>query len=319
MTHRILLSLIVVMLTLATTGTTVPAADVPRMLMLTQSAGFTHKPVKREGKPLAGAEIAMIQLAQQSGEFTVDCTQDAASDITKENLQNYDIVTFYTTGNLPIADDDLEYLLGDWIKQKGHGFMGFHSSTDTYKDHEPYWDFIGGTFAGHPWGQNTQVNMTVHDPKHPGMKPFGSEFEYRDEIYQYRNWQPEKVHVLMSLDMGKTKTKRPYHVPVAWCKQVGEGRMFYNNLGHREDTWTNETFLKSVVGAVRWIAGKEEGDATPNPEVSAKQHQHSLDESAKVGITPEGVAAQQKAADAKRKAKQAEKAAAEAAKKATGN
>ena len=299
----------------AANSTTVRAADPPRMLMLTQSAGFTHKPVKRDGQPLAGAEIAMIQLAQQSGEFTVDCTQDAASDITKENLQKYDIVTFYTTGNLPIADADLEYFLGDWLKQKGHGFMGFHSSTDTYKNHEPYWDMIGGTFNGHPWGQNTLVNITVHDPDHPGMKPFGSEFEYRDEIYQYRNWQPEKVRVLMSLDMGKTQTKRPYLVPVAWCKQVGEGKLFYNNLGHREDTWTNETFLKSVVGAVRWIAGKEEGVATPNPEVSMKQHQHSIAESAKAGLTVEALEAQQKAAEEKKKAREAQKVKAETADK----
>ena len=47
----------------AANSTTVRAADQPRMLMLTQSAGFTHKPVKRDGQPLAGAEIAMIQLA----------------------------------------------------------------------------------------------------------------------------------------------------------------------------------------------------------------------------------------------------------------
>jgi len=291
------------------------AADPPRILMLTQSAGFAHKPVKREGQPLAAAEIAMIQLAEQSGEFKVDCTQDAASDITQENLKNYDIVMFYTTGDLPIAEDELKYFLGEWMHQKGHGFIGVHSSTDTYKKHEPYWDFIGGTFDGHPWGQNTQVNLTIHDTDHPGMKPFGAEFEYRDEIYQYRNWQPEKVRVLMSLNMQKTKTKRPYHVPVAWCKQVGEGKMFYNNLGHREDTWQNEQFLKSLVGAVRWIADKDAGSAVPNPDVSAKQHQHSIDESAKVGITPKAVQAAEKARKAANAAKQAAKLAEEAATK----
>ena len=49
-----------------------------------------------------------------------------AKDFTKENLQNYDIVLFYTTGDeqLPIAEDALEYFLNDWLKQKGHGFIG---------------------------------------------------------------------------------------------------------------------------------------------------------------------------------------------------
>jgi type 1 glutamine amidotransferase len=72
----------------------------------------------------------------------------------------------------------------------------------------------------------------------------------------------------MSLNMAKCNPKKPYQVPVAWCKEVGEGRMFYNNLGHNEATWTNPTFLKSVEGAVRWVAGLESGSAAPNPEVS---------------------------------------------------
>lgn len=248
------------------------AADKPRILMLTQSAGFKHGSVNRKEKDLAVSEVAMIQLGESTGEFTVDCTQDAAADITKENLQKYDVVMFYTTGKLPIADEHLDYLLTDWIRQKGHGFIGFHSATDTYKDHEPYWDFIGGSFAGHPWNAGTTVTMKVHDTSHPAMKPFGDSYVHTDEIYQYKNWQPEKVHVLMSLDMEKTQLKKPYHVPVAWCKQVGQGRMFYNNMGHREDTWQKKEFLDSVTAAVKWVTGQVDGDAAPNPDVSAAHH-----------------------------------------------
>lgn len=295
----------------------VSAADPPRILMITQSAGFVHQPVKRGLEPLSGAEVAMTLLGRQSGEFVVDCSQDAAATITKENLKLYDIVVFYTSGDLPIADEDLNYLFGDWIRQQGHGFLGIHSATDTYKSNELYWDFIGGSFDGHPWGQNTEISIAVQDTTHPAMKPFGSEFDYREEIYQYRNWQPEKVRVLMSLDMAKTKLKRPYHVPIAWCKQVGEGKMFYNNLGHRPDTWQDERFLKSIIGAVRWIVGKESGSAVPNPEVSRQQHQLAIDEAAKAGVTPEALAAaektRQEATAAKQPAKQPAKAVSEEA------
>ena len=109
-----------------------------RILMLTQSKGYTHGSVKRNQAQLAPAEIAMVQLGKQSGLFTVDCTQDAAADFTKENLKNYDIVIFYTTGMLPIKEADMQYFLNDWLKQKGHGFIGFHSATDTYKTYQPY-------------------------------------------------------------------------------------------------------------------------------------------------------------------------------------
>ena len=85
-----------------------------RILMVTQSKGFTHGSVKRKQQNLAVSEIAMIQLGETTGLFKVDCTQDAASDVTKENLQNYDIVMFYTTGDLPISDSDREYFLNEW-------------------------------------------------------------------------------------------------------------------------------------------------------------------------------------------------------------
>lgn len=244
-----------------------------RVLFVTQSAGFRHGSVNRNKEELAPAEVAMTQLGQQSKLFDVHCTQDCAADFTKENLQNYDIVMFYTTGKLPIKDADLEYFINDWLKQKGHGFIGFHSSTDTFHDYKPYWDLIGGTFNGHPWGSGTTVTISVHDTKHPAMKPFGEEFEIKDEIYQYKNWQPEKVHVLMSLNMAKCKPSQPYHVAVAWAKEVGEGRMFYSNLGHNPGTWTDPRFIASVTGGVRWVMGLEEADVKPNPEVSAKQEE----------------------------------------------
>jgi uncharacterized protein len=265
----------------------VRAADEPatkvKALFVTQSKGFIHGSVNRRKDALAPAEIAMTQLGQQTGLYDLHCTQDAAADVTKENLKNYDIVMFYTTGDLPISPENLDYFINDWLKQKGHGFMGFHSATDTYHENETYWQMIGGTFVSHPWGSNQRVTIDVYDPEHPASRPFGHEFTIKDEIYRYRHWQPDKVHVLMGLNMQKCLPllkgsrgsyltprtgKEPYSMPIAWVKDWGQGKVFYTNLGHNEATWTNKTFLKSVEGAVRWIRGLESGDATPNPQVS---------------------------------------------------
>ena len=242
-----------------------------RVLMITQSAGYRHGSVNRGKEELAPAEIAMTQLGQQTGLFDVHCSQDCKADFTKDNLKNYDLVMFYTTGKLPIADADMSYFLNDWLKQKGHGFIGFHSATDTFKEFEPYWDVIGGTFNGHPWGSGTTVTVSVHEPDHPTMKAFGgAEFTIKDEIYQYKNWQPEKVRVLMSLNMAKCNPAKPYMVPVAWVKTIGEGRMFYTNLGHNEGTWVDKRFLGSVEAGVKWTLGHVDGESKPNPELSAE-------------------------------------------------
>lgn len=244
-----------------------------KALMLTQSVGFKHGSVDRKEQALAPAEIAMTQLGQQSGLFEVHCTQNAEADFTRENLAKYQLVMFYTTGTLPISPDNLDYFFKEWLPAKGHAFVGFHSATDTFHDYQPYWDMIGGTFVEHPWNAGDTVTISVHDPSHPAMKPFGDEFAFQDEIYRYKNWQPEKVRLLMSLNMAKCQIKRPFLVPVSWVKEYGEGRMFYTNLGHNEKTWTNPQFIAHVTGGIEWALGLAEGSAKPNPELSAKLEQ----------------------------------------------
>ncbi|MGC4005292.1 MAG: ThuA domain-containing protein [Pirellulales bacterium] len=212
----------------------------------------------------------MAEFGIKSGLFRVDTTQDP-KDINKENLKNYDIVMFYTTGGrdkFPIADEDMDYFFNTWLKQKGHGFIGTHSAADTMADYKPYWDMIGGSFNGHPWGSGETVTVAVHDKTHPISKPWGDEFTIKDEIYQFKNWQPEKVHVLMSLDMSKTKLKKPYHIPIAWCKEYGDGKAFHMSLGHNENVWTNPQYQESLLGGIKWILNQEKGDATPNPDLS---------------------------------------------------
>lgn len=238
--------------------------------MLTQSSGFKHGSVTRKSETLSPAELAMIDLGKSTGLFKVDCTQDAAADFTKDNLAKYDIVMFYTSGNLPIASNDMDNFLNDWLKQEGHGFLGFHSALDTLKDHEGYRTLVGGTFNGHPWGSGNTVTISVHDPNHPTMVPFGSEFQIKDEIYQYNHWVPENCRVLMSLNMAKCKPSKPYHVPVAWVKEWGQGRVYVNNLGHNPSSWQDQRYLKSIANAVRWIRRDVEANASPNPEMSAK-------------------------------------------------
>jgi type 1 glutamine amidotransferase len=283
-----------------------------RVLMITQSAGFRHGSVNRKDAKLAPAEQAITELGVKSNLFRVDCSQDAAKDFTKGNLKNYDIVLFYTTGNLPIKPEDLDYFFNDWLKQKGHGFIGTHSAADTYHNYQPYWDMIGGTFNGHPWNAGDTVGITVHDQKHPVSKPWGSEFTIKDEIYRFKNWQPEKVRVLMSLDMTKSANKideqlnnqarqlekdgkteeaakvrarigqGPYHVPIAWVKNYGEGKAMHMSLGHNEAVWADQRYMDSLLGGMKWILNLEEGDATPNPELSAEQEKKSKADAAPV-------------------------------------
>jgi type 1 glutamine amidotransferase len=255
-----------------------------RILFVTQSFGFKHSAVDRKSGALSPAEQAVTDWGASSGLYHVDCTQDVANDLTKESLQSYDIVMFYTTGprdKWPVDDATLDYLCKAWVKQPGHGFIGVHSGADTLGDYQPYWEMLGGTFNEHPWNNKSEVTIVVDDPDHPICRPWGKEFTITDEIYQFKNWQPDKVRVLMSLDISrspftkevKDKIRPPFHIPIAWCKQYGDGRVFHMSLGHNESVWADPRYRDSMLAGIRWILGMDPGSAIPNPDVDFAQTQ----------------------------------------------
>jgi type 1 glutamine amidotransferase len=75
----------------------------------------------------------------------------------------------------------------------------------------------------------------------------------------------------MSLNMEKCKLKKPYHVPIAWVKNYGEGKAMHMSLGHNEAVWADPRYMDSLLAGIKWELNLVEGDATPNPEVSAAQ------------------------------------------------
>jgi type 1 glutamine amidotransferase len=245
-----------------------PAPHAYRILMVTESAGYAHSSVTRHDDKLSVAEQTVTTLGISSSLFRVDCTKNAAKDLTKDKLANYDIVFFYTTGDLKIPQESVDFFLNDWLKQRGHGFIGTHSASDTYHNYKPYLEMLGGEFQEHPWGNGSKVWIKVHDKNFPAMKPWGDEFEIADEIYHFKNFEADKVRVLMSMDMAKTAMKKPYHEPIAWCRDFGQGKVFYISLGHDEKIWANPKYQACLLGAIKWELNLEPGDATPNPEVS---------------------------------------------------
>ncbi len=233
-----------------------------KILYITQSKGFKHGSVNRKDPAaLAPSEVSMTELAQSSGLFDVECTQDA-SVLTAEKLKELDAVMFYTTGGIPVKEVFPQFL--EWLKS-GKAMIGAHSATDTLGDFKPYSSLINGTFDGHPWGSGETVTVAVHEPDHTVAKPWTAEYQIKDEIYQYRNYDPKSVRVISSLNMAKCKTKAPYHVPLCWVREIGKGRLFYTNLGHNEGTWTNPQFKEHLLAGIRWALHLTDGPAEPNP------------------------------------------------------
>jgi hypothetical protein len=243
-----------------------PAAPALRVTLLTQSVGFTHGVVKSSGDEPNLVEKTWQQLADENS-FKLTIIRDATK--LPDLLPRTEVLVMYTTGNLPLNDEQFA-AFEKWIRDGG-GVLGIHPATDTWKKHDRWPGIIGGTFNGHPWNAGDTVTIKVLDPQHPATAHLDPSMTFKEEIYQFSGFEPEKVRVLIGLDMEKTAKKKPYFVPIAWVKQLDKGRVFYTSLGHREDIWAADWYHKHLVQAALWSAGRIDGDATPNPELTAKE------------------------------------------------
>ncbi len=199
--------------------------------------------------------------------------QQFAVAFAPESLVQFDGVMFVsTTGELPIPD--LGAFL-DWI-EAGHAFIGMHAATDTLKSSDAYVEMIGGHFAGHPWTAGGEHGFVNHEPGHRVAAMFPERFRWKDEIYQYDpRYRPENVRVLLSIDMAASNPKLPWHVPVAWVRDYGRGRVFYTNLGHNDATWNDAAYQQHLSAGIAWALGRFDAPSKPNPEVQAAEYLRS--------------------------------------------
>lgn len=197
-------------------------------------------------------------------------------------LRDFDGVIFLsTTGELPLPD--LTAFL-EWIKS-GRAFIGFHAATDTLKSSDAYCEMIGGHFAGHPWNAGGEHAFVVHEPGHRVAAMFPGRFRWQDEIYQYDlRYDPGNLRVLVSLDMQASTPKEPWHVPVSWIREYGQGRVFSTNFGHNDATWKAPMFQKHMAEGIAWALGRCDAPAAANPDVQAAEYLRSVVAAAAVTV-----------------------------------
>lgn len=260
------------------------ADDALNVLFLTKSSTFEHPSIKRRNGELGHAEKVLTELGRKNG-FQVRATKDAG-EVNAENLSNYDVVVFYTTGDLTVSGSgsgifggdgnppmgaDGVAALQDWVRNGG-GFVGYHCASDTFHSEgdsvSPYIDMLGGEFVSH--GKQFVGTVKVVDTSHPAMARFPDGWTHLEEWYTFRNYGTDHIRVLALLDTASERANQamydrdPY--PIIWCRTFGEGRVFYNAIGHREDIWDQADFQNSVVDALRWASGEGEPAADPNFE-----------------------------------------------------
>jgi len=228
-----------------------------RILYITHSAGFRHQSIPH-------SVVALQVIAAASRKLQITTSEDV-SLLNAATLRNYDAVMFYTTGELPISDQQKQDLLA--FVRSGKGFGGVHSATDTFYKWPEYANLIGGWFNGHPWTQ--PVKITVADPTNPLVAHLAPSFHLRDEIYQFKNFAAGRVRVLLKLDTSSVDMRAPginpgaTEFPLMWVHPYGQGRVFYSALGHFDDVWDTPGIRTMLLESMLWITGQREAPSAP--------------------------------------------------------
>ncbi|GMV95868.1 MAG: hypothetical protein AMXMBFR83_02370 [Phycisphaerae bacterium] len=188
------------------------------------------------------------------GLFEVTVTQDPA-EVTREKLKGYRAVVFFTAINPP-ADKEA---LVEWVKNGG-GFVGIHSTANTFQGYPPFGEMLGANFDRRPWRTRDQplarARVIVADPRHAATRHLAAAFEIEDDLYVFKNWDRRNVHLLLRLDpasLDMSKVQQPdEELPVAWTRTYGRGRVFYTALGDAVQVWQDPRFRRHLIEGLKW-------------------------------------------------------------------
>lgn len=257
---------------------TVKPAKPRKVLAMYRCEGFVHTSIPY-------GNYALEQMAAKTGAFSVDLAE--TYDIfTSENLAKYDVLLFNNTTHLKPNEEQQKAILE--FVNNGGGIAGIHAAADNFGGWDEGVALIGGIFNGHPWTAGGKWAFKNDDPKNPLNAAFdGKGFWHTDEIYWYKpeSFQGrERLRVLLSLDMSKAANHKPLEnekfkdmvdgakedvdVAVSWSRNVGKGRLFYTNLGHRDDTFWNADVMQHLLDGIQFAAGDLEADAVPSAEAN---------------------------------------------------
>lgn len=217
-----------------------------QVVALTRTAGFRHDAIEPALRALYG--IAARHSA------TLRDTEDP-SELTAL-LPETDVVVFLmTTGD--VVDDAQQTEFETFIRAGG-GFLGVHSAADTEYDWPFYGTLIGAWFESHPAIQRAVLKLEATESAVVNALP--ARWERTDEWYNFKTNPRGQVDVLLTLDETSYEggTMGDDH-PIVWSRQsgaLGQGRSFYTALGHTQESWEDDDFIRHIGAALLWAANR---------------------------------------------------------------
>lgn len=146
---------------------------------------------------------------------------------------------------------------------RGTGLAGCHGGMcDAFRD-QVLWQFMtGANWVAHPGGDGVRYTVEIADKSHELTEGI-ADFEVATEQY-YLHVDPAN-HVLATTRFPTVtwfhSPNGPVEMPVAWTRAWGEGRVYYNALGHKANVIASGPAHEMLRRGLLWAArGKAKAD-----------------------------------------------------------
>jgi uncharacterized protein len=205
-------------------------------------------------QPREVAEIFRRVLTKEKFDVEMSDTLDAFLDAEKLSGLSL-IVPVWTMGK--ITNEQAKPVL-EAVKN-GVGIAGCHGGMcDSFRENTE-WQFVtGGQWVAHPGNDGTKYSVKM-GPQKSSITEGMSDFDVSSEQY-YMHVDPA-VKVLATTRFpvadGPHAPNGPVDMPVVWTKMFGEGRVFYNSLGHHADIVEMPPVLELMRRGFLWAARDE--------------------------------------------------------------
>ena len=144
----------------------------------------------------------------------------------------------------------------------GTGLAGCHGGMcDSFRENTQ-WQFItGGQWVSHPGGDGIEYTVNINHGSSPITEGI-NDFQVKSEHY-YLHIDPA-IEILATTVFPSPSVNyyhianKPIAMPVVWTKCWGNGRVFYNALGHHDDVFDIPEAAQLMKRGLLWAGeGKE--------------------------------------------------------------